>query len=173
MKKTHLISALLLSGMILIPNTAVFAATNNSNSKDVVNTQVVQENKEVKSTENVTIPPFICFTKYDWSTTVSTTPYKWYKINGPSGNYGNFQLHNPEGTHYKSLGVFWNAPYAPKDMKIKIYNNNTGGSVTHSVSGKSDATIFTDLRSGNYTIYVITGSRCDINFRVEDYNPGW
>lgn len=173
MKKSHLITTLLLSSMVLIPNTTVFATTNDKDSKDVQNNHILQTDKLINGIKDVSIPPFSSFTKYDWSTSVNTSPYKWYKVNGHSKNNGNFNLKNREGTHYKSLHISWSSSVNPKDMKVKIYNNTTGGSVTHSVSGKVSGTTFTDLKAGNYTVYIITGNYNNMKVSVTDYNPSW
>ncbi len=165
MKKPQIISALLLSSMILIPNTTVFAATNTSNTN--AKSQVVQKKQDVKLEKNIKPLPVNKFTYYTWRTTTYTSPYKWYKVNGPSGNNGNFKLKNRR-SHYSSLHLSWTSNVVPKDMKIEIYNNDTGGRVTHNVSGRNSGTTFTDLVRGNYTVYVQTGNWNTLNFYVED-----
>ena len=58
-------------------------------------------------------------------------------------------------------------------MKVKIYNNTTGESVTHSVSGKVVPLTFPYLKAGNYTVYIITGNYNNMKVSVTDYNPSW
>lgn len=58
-------------------------------------------------------------------------------------------------------------------MKIEIKNNDTSDIVTHEISGKNGHTYFTDLRPGNYTVYVITGNWNSFKFYVKDFDPVW
>lgn len=150
-----LIAGILMSS-ILLSSTPAFASTTTNNTH---NTQTKQ-----------TVKPLI-LTKYQWHTNVYTSPYKWYRVDGP--NRGGFQLKNHEGTHYKTLYLRWSSNVVPKNMKIEIKNDDTGGIVTHEVSGKDGHTYFTDLRAGHYTVYVVTGNWNSFKFYVEDFNPGW
>lgn len=150
MKK--IIASILMSS-ILLYSTPAFAKTINKN------TQTKQ-----------TVKPLI-LTKYKWHTNVYTSPYKWYRVVGP--DRGGFNLKNLEGTHYKTLYIEWSSNVTPKNMKIEIKNDDTGGIATQYVYGKSGHTYFTSLRAGHYTVYVMTGNWNSFKFYVEDLNSGW
>lgn len=140
MKKNKIILSFLISS-ILFSSTSTFAATTRLKSS-------------ADNTSKVTNP--LKNTRYKWSTTSYTSPYKWYKVMGPEDNDGDFSLGNWHGGYFRTLHLSWSADQAVNGMKIKIYNNWTGGSVVHTVNETHNETYFTDLRNGKYSIYVLT-----------------
>lgn len=158
-----LIAGILMSS-ILLSSTPAFASTINQSS----NSTATATNTINTNTNHKFMP--LVLTKYEWSTKVYTSPNKWFRVSGPSR--GGFELKNSEGTHYKTLYVRWSSNVVPKNMKIEIKNDDTGGVVTHTVSGKNDQTYFTDLRAGHYTVYIMTGNWNSLKVYVEDFNPG-